>query len=68
MRFGISAVLLAACSLNAYPVAAQSVVERTPNVNGAWTGDANTAYFNFMHRFQVSDDATRRASRSAQAR
>lgn len=31
--------------------AAQSVMERPPNMHGAWTGRSGTLYFNFLHRF-----------------
>ena len=64
MRFGIPGFVLAACLLHAPALAAQSVTDRTPNLNGAWTGTAHSAYFNFMHRFQVADDETRKVSNS----
>ena len=64
MRFGIPCFVLAACLLHPPALAAQSVTDRTPNLNGAWTGTAHSAYFNFMHRFQVSDDAARKVSNS----
>ena len=30
---------------------AQSVLERTPNIDRAWTGDTRTAYVSYTHRF-----------------
>jgi plastocyanin len=33
------------------PVAAQSTLERPPNMHGTWVGYTGTVYFNFMHRF-----------------
>ncbi|MEN8375792.1 MAG: cupredoxin family copper-binding protein [Gemmatimonadota bacterium] len=37
------------------PARAQSVLERTPNLTGGWTGPAEVAHFNFLHRFTVLD-------------
>ncbi|MSR36440.1 MAG: hypothetical protein EXR95_07325 [Gemmatimonadetes bacterium] len=42
--------------------AAQSVVERTPNLSGGWTGVPGTAHFNFLHRFEHGDAPTRKVS------
>ena len=36
-------------------LAAQSVVERTPNLSGGWAGTGGTAYFTFLHRFDLID-------------
>ena len=33
------------------PAHAQSVLDRTPNLSGGWTGIEGTVYFNFLHRF-----------------
>jgi hypothetical protein len=41
-----AAALLAAC-----PLAAQSLLERPPNLSGAWTPGAGVLQFNFVHRF-----------------
>ncbi|HUG01082.1 MAG TPA: cupredoxin family copper-binding protein [Longimicrobiales bacterium] len=45
----------AAAVLAAVPASAQSVLDRTPNLSGAWTGPAGVAHFNFLHRFSVLD-------------
>ena len=34
-----------------HPAQAQSVLDRTPNLSGSWTGIEGTVYFNFLHRF-----------------
>ena len=36
-------------------VAAQSVLERPPNLSGGWLGAPGTLQFNFVHRFGVGD-------------
>ena len=36
----------------------QSVLERTPNLAGGWTGTEGTVYFNFLHRFWKVDTTT----------
>ena len=41
-----AAALLAPC-----PLAAQSLLERPPNLSGAWTPGAGVLQFNFVHRF-----------------
>ncbi len=47
----------------ASPAAAQSVVDRPPNLHGTWTGDTGTLQFNLMHRF-TAGDAPERAVRN----
>ncbi len=44
-------VTLAAALLTVGPLAGQSVLDRTPNLSGGWTGEEGTVYFNFLHRF-----------------
>ena len=43
--------LAAAALLTACPLAAQSLLERPPNLSGAWTPGAGVLQFNFVHRF-----------------
>ena len=40
--------------------AAQSVMERPPNMHGAWTGRSGTLYFNFLHRYTASGGPVRK--------
>ncbi len=55
--------LLAAASLLAPPAAAaQSLLDRSPNVSGDWTGAPGTLYFNFVHRFSTSGKPERKVS------
>jgi len=58
--------LLLACALGltAGPAGAraQSVLDRTPNLGGAWVGSTGTVYFNFLHRFNVSDPPLRKVT------
>lgn len=35
----------------AHPLLAQSTLERTPNIDGTWTGQSGSLFFNFIHRF-----------------
>jgi plastocyanin len=44
--------------------AAQSVLDRSPNLSGGWMGEPGTLQFNFVHRFSVSDPPTRKVSNS----
>lgn len=43
---------------------AQSVIDRTPNLAGGWTGSPGAAYFNFLHRFTRSAAPERQVSNS----
>lgn len=43
-------------------VAAQSVLERTPNLSGGWVGSPGRLHFNFLHRFDASDAPARKVS------
>ncbi len=44
--------------------AAQSVLERTPNLSGGWLGATGTLQFNFLHRFSVGDPPARKVTNS----
>lgn len=35
-------------------LAAQSVLDRTPNLSGAWVGEPGVVHFNFLHRFDLA--------------
>ncbi len=48
-------VTLATALLTVGPLAGQSVLDRTPNLSGGWTGEEGTVYFNFLHRFWKVD-------------
>jgi plastocyanin len=41
---------------------AQTVLDRTPNLAGAWTGPPGVLHFNFLHRFSVSPAPERKVS------
>ena len=43
-------------------LAAQSLLERTPNVSAAWVGTPGTVYFNFLHRFTNSGPPERQVT------
>ena len=43
-------------------VAAQSLVDRPPNLSGGWVVGTGTVQFNFVHRFQQSDAPERKIS------
>jgi plastocyanin len=44
------------------PSAAQSLLDRSPNVSGDWVGAPGTLYFHFVHRFSTSDAPERKVS------
>ena len=50
--------------LGAGPLGAQSLLERTPNLTGAWVGNPGTLYFNFLHRFTRASPPTRKVTSS----
>ena len=53
---GAALVLAAAAS----PLAAQGVVDRTPNLDDGWTVPTGVIQFNFLHRFEVSPPPARK--------
>jgi plastocyanin len=56
--------LLFLCVVFPSSLTAQSLLDRTPNVNGGWVGVPGTVYFNFMHRFANSGAPERQVSNS----
>ncbi|HEX6557821.1 MAG TPA: cupredoxin family copper-binding protein [Longimicrobiales bacterium] len=50
------------CTILPPATAAQSVLERTPNLSGGWSGEPGTIYFNFLHRFTTSAAPERQVS------
>ena len=53
---------LALASLAAPVTVAQSLLYRSPNFGGTWTGDGGVVHFNFLHRFYVSGDAAKKVT------
>ncbi len=47
-------LLVAACAAAARIASAQTVLDRTPNLSGAWIGPPGVLHFNFLHRFSIS--------------
>ncbi len=41
---------------------AQTVLDRTPNLEGGWTGASGVLHFNFVHRFSSSDAPERKVT------
>ncbi len=41
---------------------AQTVLDRTPNIAGAWIGPPGVLHFNFLHRFSISPAPERKVS------
>jgi plastocyanin len=52
-------VLMSAANRSA---AAQTVLDRTPNLAGAWVGPAGVLHFNFLHRFSISPAPERKVT------
>lgn len=46
------------------PAAAQSVVDRSPNLSGGWVAAPGVIQFNFLHRFTSSDAPQRKVTSS----
>jgi plastocyanin len=59
-----STLLYAAlCGLTTGRVAeAQTVLDRTPNLAGAWVGASGVLHFNFLHRFSISSAPERKVT------
>jgi plastocyanin len=61
MRLFLSLVASIAL-LTAPTIQAQSLLDRSPNVSGDWTGSPGTLYFNFIHRFSTSGEPERKVT------
>ncbi|HET6837907.1 MAG TPA: cupredoxin family copper-binding protein [Gemmatimonadales bacterium] len=46
----------------ASPAVAQTVLDRSPNLAGAWVGSSGMLHFNFLHRFQASTEPERKVT------
>ena len=59
-----SLILLCFPATMAFPgiASAQSLLDRPPNMSGAWSGAPGTLYFHFVHRFATSDAPERKVS------
>jgi plastocyanin len=56
----LGCLLLSALLAAAGPLAAQSLLDRPPNVSGDWIAPRGTVQFNFLHRFVRSDAPERK--------
>lgn len=54
--------LACAALLLATGARAQSLLDRPPNLDGAWVGSSGQLYFNFMHRFIASSGPERKVT------
>jgi plastocyanin len=63
---GVSVFQLAAAATLAAVIApiaaAQTVLDRSPNLAGAWVGPPGVLHFNFLHRFTTSDAPERKVT------
>jgi plastocyanin len=55
-------LLVAACAATSRVASAQTVLDRTPNLSGAWIGPPGVLHFNFLHRFSISPAPERKVS------
>ena len=58
----LPALALCAALAAASGARAQSLLDRPPNLDGAWVGSSGQLYFNFMHRFTASKGPERKVS------
>jgi plastocyanin len=57
------AIVAMMCALASGPrVAAQTVMDRTPNLDGAWVSAPGMLHFNFLHRFSISSAPERKVT------
>lgn len=50
------------CALAGRATVAQTVLDRTPNLAGAWVGAAGVLHFNFLHRFSIGSAPARKVT------
>ncbi|MEX1184822.1 MAG: plastocyanin/azurin family copper-binding protein [Gemmatimonadota bacterium] len=67
LRRTVTAVLAATCIVGTVAPAAasaQSLLERSPNLGGAWVAQPGVLHFHFLHRFEATDAPTRKVLNS----
>ncbi len=57
-----AAIALALAVAVVLPAKAQTVLDRSPNLAGAWVGPPGTLHFNFLHRFTASGSPERKVT------
>ena len=66
MQTGLSRrrlLIAAVCALATWRgAAAQTVLDRSPNLSGAWVGAPGVLHFNFLHRFAISSAPERKVT------
>jgi plastocyanin len=60
-RVGLLVGILCAIAMDR-DASAQTVLDRTPNLSGAWIGPPGVLHFNFLHRFSISPAPQRKVS------
>jgi plastocyanin len=55
-------LIVGACAATGRDASAQTVLDRTPNLAGAWVGAPGVLHFNFLHRFSISPAPERKVS------
>jgi plastocyanin len=55
-------LLVGACAATVRVASAQTVLDRTPNLAGAWVGPPGVLHFNFLHRFSISPAPERKVT------
>lgn len=60
-RFPLAAATALAAAM-ARPAPAQTVLDRSPNLAGAWVGPPGVLHFNFLHRFTAGDAPERKVT------
>ena len=60
----MAALLAVLTLLGAREAAAQSLLERSPNVTGGWVGAPGALHFNFLHRFSSGSAPARKVTSS----
>jgi plastocyanin len=55
-------LLVGVCAATGRVASAQTVLDRTPNLAGAWIGPPGVLHFNFLHRFSISPAPERKVS------
>src|SRR4051812_46124758 len=59
---GLPTTIAVVCVFVCAPAAAQTVLDRTPNLDGAWVGASGMLHFNFLHRFTASSEPERKVT------
>jgi plastocyanin len=64
MQMHTGLLVAAVCALAPGRIAAQTVLDRSPDLSGGWVGAPGVVHFNFLHRYTAGSEPARKVTNS----